>query len=162
MILLLRPHLLIWVTVVLYDSDPGQHVLPPFRLEQILAVGGCEPQHVLASRVAVGDVNEAGLDADSQRLLLRLRGGMRHGILPVLVQCQGVASQNGVHLLPRPHASADALRTRENSATPTCVWRRTEGTVSKTHLVFISGKLPETEQPFFGGANKDIRGGIPP
>lgn len=89
--MLLGAHLLIWVTVVLYDSDPGQHVLPPFRLEQIFAVRGCEPQHVLASRVAVGDVNEAGLDADSQWFLLRLRGSMRDGILPVLVQCQGVA-----------------------------------------------------------------------
>lgn len=89
--LVLRPHLLIWVTVVLYDSDPGQHVLPAFRLEQILAVGGCEPQHILAPRVAVGDVNEAGLDANSQGFLLKLRGSVRDGILPVLVQCQAVA-----------------------------------------------------------------------
>lgn len=77
-------HLFIRVTVLLDDTDPRQHVLSSVCLEQILTVGGGEPQDVLAPRVAVGDVNQTGLDADSQRVLVRLR------ILPVLVQAEGV------------------------------------------------------------------------
>lgn len=110
---MLKTHLLIWVTVFLNDSDPREHVLPPLCLEQILAVRGGETQHILAPRVAVGDVNQTGRDADLQRLLVGRRRSLRHGILPVFVEGQGVTLQDSIHRFPRPHSSTDALQRGE-------------------------------------------------
>lgn len=103
-------HLLIQVAVLLYDSDPGQHVLSVLGLEQVLAVWRGQPQHVLPLRVAVRDVDQAGLDADWQGLVHRLAVGVSMSLLLVLVQAEVVTSQHGVHLLPRAHTSADTLR----------------------------------------------------
>ena len=98
------------VQVLLDDSDPGQHVLAVLRLEQELAVGGGEPQHVLALCVAVRDVHQAGLDADWLWLVRRLAIGIRLGLLPVPVQAERVSTQDGVHLLPGTHAATTALQ----------------------------------------------------
>lgn len=103
-------HLLVQAAALLYDSDPGQHVLPVLGLEQILAVGRGEPQHILALGVAVGDVDETSPDADGQGLLEGLAVGVGVALLLVLVQAEVVAAQHGVHLLPRPHAPSAALK----------------------------------------------------
>lgn len=102
------PHLL-QVAVLLYDPDPGQHVLPVLGLEQVLALGRGQSQHVLPLGVAVGDVDQTGLDADGQGLLHRLTVGVSLTLLLVLVQTQVVPSQHGVHLLPGPHPTTDPL-----------------------------------------------------
>lgn len=102
-------HLLVQAAALLDDPDPGQHVLPVLGLEQVLAVGRGQPQHVLALGVAVGDVDETRPDADGQRLLEGLAAGVGVALLLVLVQAEVVAAQHGIHLLPRPHAPAAAL-----------------------------------------------------
>lgn len=112
-VILQSTHLFIRVTVILDDTNPGQHVFPSIRLEQILTVGGCESQNILASCFAIGDVNQTGLDADSQRFLIRWWRSVRHSILPVFVQGDCVTLQNSIHLLPRPHPATDTLHGKQ-------------------------------------------------
>lgn len=105
-------HLLVQVAVLLYDSDPGQHIFSVLCLEQVLTVRRGQPQHVLAFCVAVGDVNQAGLDADWLWVVVGLGvgGGVGDAVLLVLVKREAVASQHGVHLLPRPRTPAHTLQ----------------------------------------------------
>ena len=103
-------HLLVQVAVLLDDPDPGQHVLAVLGLEQVLAVRGGQPQHVLALGVAVGDVDQTRPDADGKRLLQRLAVGLGRPLPLVLVQAEVVTSQHGVHLLPWAHDPAHPLQ----------------------------------------------------
>lgn len=103
------PYLLVQVAVLLNRSYPGQHVLSVLGLEQVLTVRRGQSQGVLPLRVAVGDVDQTGLNADGHRLLLRVRVWCLP-LLLVLVQIEGVATEHGVHLLPRPHAAAYTLK----------------------------------------------------
>lgn len=78
-------YLLVQVAVVLYDSDPLQHVLSVLGLEQILAVRRGQPQHVLPLGVTVGDVNQAGFDADWQGLVYSLAVCISMAVLLVFI-----------------------------------------------------------------------------
>jgi len=62
-------HIKVWVVVLLDGGDPGEHVVRVLRLQQVLAaVVRLHAEHILALRVAVRDVHDAGLDRD--RLLV--------------------------------------------------------------------------------------------
>lgn len=104
-----EPHLLVQVAVLLYDPDPGQHVLSVFCLEQVLAVRRGQPQHILALGVAVRDVDQTGLDADGQGLIRSLAVSVSVSLPFVFIQAEVVASQHGVHLFPRAHTPTDPL-----------------------------------------------------
>lgn len=89
--------LVVRLAVLPDDPDPGQHVVPALGLQQVLAeVLRGQPQGVFSLGLAVGDVDEAAVDADGGMLVLAgaCTGAMEHGLSLVFVQEEGVRAQH--------------------------------------------------------------------
>lgn len=103
-------YLLIQIAALLYDSDPGQHILSVLSLEQVLTVRRGQPQDIFALGVTVGDVDQTGLDADLQGLLYSLAAGVSLALLLVFIEAEIVSSQHAVHLFPLSISSSYTLQ----------------------------------------------------
>lgn len=110
------PHLALGPAVLSDCSDPAQHVIPILSLKEIFTeVSGGQPEHVPPLGLAVGDVHQAGADADGRRLVLTCDGRRRPcrrrpGLPPLLAQREGARPQRGVHPLPLAQAAARFLQ----------------------------------------------------
>lgn len=110
------PHLALGPAVLSDRSDPAQHVIPVLSLKEIFTeVSGGQPEHVPPLGLAVGDVHQAGADADGRRLVLtcdgrRPRRCCRPGLPPLLAQREGARPQRGIHPLPLAQAAARFLQ----------------------------------------------------
>lgn len=110
------PHLALGPAVLPDRSDPAQHVIPVLSLKEIFTeVSGGQPEHVPPLGLAVGDVHQAGADADGRRLVLTCAGRRsprrrRPGLPPLLAQGERARPQRGVHPLPLAQAAARFLQ----------------------------------------------------